>query len=81
MDDFCEGLGEDPGEDGEKEVPGEDVDEDFAGVDSESSWLEVLPELLEANRLLCCIEEEGIRYCLSTVTRRRLALACGREVR
>ena len=35
LDDFCEGRGEGPGEDGENEGLVEDVDEDFGGVDSD----------------------------------------------
>lgn len=35
LDDFCEGRGEGPGEDGENEGVVEDVDEDFRGVDSD----------------------------------------------
>lgn len=77
FDDFCEGLGCEPGVDGENEEFVEEVDDAGWLVDLESFEFELLPELEEANVCTREIEGESIRYCHPTLTRRRLGLARG----
>ena len=50
FEDFCEGLGDGPGEDGEKELLDEEVDGVRSGLEEESALFAVLLESVETNR-------------------------------
>ena len=78
LDDFCEGVGEGPGEFGEKQEFDEDAgfSDELEELVRELSVLEEAPELVEARRRAAYVVGVCIRYCHPTLTSKRLGSSC-----